>query len=238
MPKNTEIAGTGLTGPELPEIALRIMEAAIDLFGRKGYTATSVREIVQQARVTNPMLYYYFGSKEGLFHETLEYLLKSRLHAIETIVESNSDFDGRLNAVIDLHFGGIVDSPRTVAFVYAVLFGPRETRPEFDIQKNNQQVLNLVAQVFSDAIKEGRVVLADPEWTPQFLALSFMGQVSLHMMHALKELQWATSCSESQQLQHELTNEVARERLLRFFKSGAFRDVESQATEGGSDESN
>jgi len=32
----------------------------------KGYQATSTREIVEAAGVTKPMLYYYFGSKEGL----------------------------------------------------------------------------------------------------------------------------------------------------------------------------
>jgi AcrR family transcriptional regulator len=52
---------------EMPENALRILDSAVRLFARKGFAATSVREIVQEADVTNPMLYYYFDSKEGLF---------------------------------------------------------------------------------------------------------------------------------------------------------------------------
>jgi AcrR family transcriptional regulator len=44
----------------------RILQVAIGFFAQKGYEATSTREIVEAAGVTKPMLYYYFGSKEGL----------------------------------------------------------------------------------------------------------------------------------------------------------------------------
>ena len=47
---------------DVPELAAQLMSAGLRLFARKGYTATSVREIVQKADVTNPMLYYYFNS--------------------------------------------------------------------------------------------------------------------------------------------------------------------------------
>ena len=46
--------------------AEKILHVAICLFAQKGYDATSTREIVEAAGVTKPMLYYYFGSKEGL----------------------------------------------------------------------------------------------------------------------------------------------------------------------------
>ena len=45
----------------------RLLAAAIELFTGQGYAATSVREIVAAAGVTKPALYYWFGSKEGLY---------------------------------------------------------------------------------------------------------------------------------------------------------------------------
>ncbi len=45
----------------------RLLRAASDLFAQKGYAATTVREIVAAVGVTKPVLYYYFGSKEGLY---------------------------------------------------------------------------------------------------------------------------------------------------------------------------
>lgn len=46
-----------------------LLSAAQELFTRKGYSGTSVREIVVAAGVTKPVLYYYFRNKEGIYLE-------------------------------------------------------------------------------------------------------------------------------------------------------------------------
>jgi hypothetical protein len=48
-----------------------LLSAAREVFTRKGYSATSVREIVAAAGVTRPVLYYYFRNKEGIYLELL-----------------------------------------------------------------------------------------------------------------------------------------------------------------------
>src|SRR5512140_1088145 len=54
---------------ELSELSVeqRLLDAAVQLFTERGYTATSVREIVERAGVTKPALYYHFASKEDLY---------------------------------------------------------------------------------------------------------------------------------------------------------------------------
>ena len=47
------------------------MEAAVNLFGRNGFTATSVREIARAAGVDPALVIRHFGSKEALFIETV-----------------------------------------------------------------------------------------------------------------------------------------------------------------------
>lgn len=49
-----------------------VLGAARELFERKGFASTSVREICDGAGVTPPVLYYHFGSKEGLFEAVVE----------------------------------------------------------------------------------------------------------------------------------------------------------------------
>jgi AcrR family transcriptional regulator len=49
-----------------------ILRAARDLFTSKGFANTTVREICREAGVTAPVLYYHFGSKEGLFEAVVE----------------------------------------------------------------------------------------------------------------------------------------------------------------------
>ncbi len=50
----------------------RILEIAGQLFLVHGYKAVSIREIAQACKLTNAALYYYFPSKEALFHEVVQ----------------------------------------------------------------------------------------------------------------------------------------------------------------------
>ncbi len=61
----TDPRGVASDAPDASSRA-RLLHAAVEIFGRKGYAGASVREIVEQAGVTKPVLYYHFGSKEGL----------------------------------------------------------------------------------------------------------------------------------------------------------------------------
>ena len=49
----------------------KLLSCATELFNRKGYVSTTVREIVAEAGVTKPVLYYYFGNKEGIYKELM-----------------------------------------------------------------------------------------------------------------------------------------------------------------------
>ena len=49
-----------------------ILRAATRVFARYGYDGGSVEKISRSAKSVDRMIYYYFGSKEGLFIEVLE----------------------------------------------------------------------------------------------------------------------------------------------------------------------
>lgn len=50
----------------------RALEIALDLFGRKGYDATSMREIAEAAGVTKATLYYHFENKAAIIRGLAE----------------------------------------------------------------------------------------------------------------------------------------------------------------------
>ena len=54
------------------ESRVRIMDAALELFGRDGYDGTSVRAIAAQAGVSVGLLYHHFEGKEALLHALFE----------------------------------------------------------------------------------------------------------------------------------------------------------------------
>lgn len=45
----------------------KVLSAALELFGERGYHATSIAEIGERAGIAKSVLYHYFGSKAGLY---------------------------------------------------------------------------------------------------------------------------------------------------------------------------
>src|SRR5256885_1983003 len=58
------------------ETRARIIAAALKLFGERGFSVASTREIATFAGVNAPALQYYFDSKEGLYLACVEHIVK------------------------------------------------------------------------------------------------------------------------------------------------------------------
>ena len=80
---------------ETSDVKQRILEASIDLFGRKGYAGVSVREICRAADTTGPMVYYYFRSKRGLYQSILTEASNARRRQIEKAVRTKGHGDAK-----------------------------------------------------------------------------------------------------------------------------------------------
>jgi AcrR family transcriptional regulator len=52
----------------------KLLKAAIDVFGRRGFQGASTRALAQAAGVNLQAIPYYFGSKEGLYIATAEHI--------------------------------------------------------------------------------------------------------------------------------------------------------------------
>ncbi len=65
------VTTTGRTQPR-SEVRDRIAEAATKHFSTSGYAGASLRQIAEDAGTTKPMIFYYFGSKEGLYAATMQ----------------------------------------------------------------------------------------------------------------------------------------------------------------------
>ena len=63
-----------------------IFARALELFAAKGYEGVSVSELTEAAGITKPTLYYYFGSKEGVFEAVCQELYSS----LNTIIAENA----------------------------------------------------------------------------------------------------------------------------------------------------
>ncbi len=74
----------------------RIAEAALALFASRGYTITSVDDIVTRARVSKSAFYEFFESKEHCFREILEQEGGGLIHDVLADAATGHDHHERL----------------------------------------------------------------------------------------------------------------------------------------------
>lgn len=73
------------------ETRLRIIEAAVELFGEHGFVAASTRDIAARAGVNAPALQYYFENKEGVYRACAEHLADEIWQRFEPVVRHASE---------------------------------------------------------------------------------------------------------------------------------------------------
>ncbi len=81
-----------------------LLKAAVQLFSKQGFDGTTTLEIAEAAHVTEPVIYYHFKNKDGLFTHILDKTFSeyfSRLDALEK--DTPTQFE-KIQNLIDLHF--------------------------------------------------------------------------------------------------------------------------------------
>jgi AcrR family transcriptional regulator len=66
----------------------RLLDAAREVFGRRGYGNASLEEIAEEAGFSRGALYHHFESKEALFLALLDERLTERVNEIERVFEA------------------------------------------------------------------------------------------------------------------------------------------------------
>ena len=132
-----------------------LMRAALKMFTQRGYAATTVRELVKEAGVTKPALYYYFGSKEGLFLE----LMRTHFSRLEAVVDVYRQGEGtvrkRLTAMLDKGFSYVQQDCDFIRLMHAVYFGPPGEAPYFDFDAYHQRYHDLITRLLEEGIERG-----------------------------------------------------------------------------------
>lgn len=92
------------------ETRLRIIRAAVELFGNQGFDRVSTRDIAARAGVNAPVLQYYFEGKEGLYLACIEYmqlhttkLLRPVIDSVRKRLESKMTREGLIDCVCHIY---------------------------------------------------------------------------------------------------------------------------------------
>jgi AcrR family transcriptional regulator len=92
------VARSGTRGVPRAEREAAMLEAAGAVFAAHGYHAASMDEIAERAGITKPLIYTYFGSKEGLYIAYIEREGQDLLARMRASAPPTADPEQRLRA--------------------------------------------------------------------------------------------------------------------------------------------
>jgi len=144
-------------------VQARLMTSAIALFARKGYAATTVREIVETAGVTKPALYYYFGNKEGIFRTMMDEALSEFDATAASALETEGSAEERIVRFLDAMFALILDHLDVMRVLDAIYYGPPQGAPAFDFEAVHARFAEVLGRLIREGIESGEFRRGDPD---------------------------------------------------------------------------
>ncbi len=133
----------------------RLLEGAAELFTRKGYAATTVREIVAAARVTKPALYYYFGNKEGIYLELMKEAFAKLDELLAASLEDGETPSRKLLRLCDRAYSLFMENIKAARVMYAIYYGPPQGAPFFDFEAYHYKFQEAIQRLVREGIRKG-----------------------------------------------------------------------------------
>lgn len=141
----------------------KMLSSAIELFNRKGYALTTVREIVAEAGVTKPVLYYYFGNKEGIYRE----LMMPPFVKLEALLaEFQKKAGPAKKLLVDLCvqlLALFIENIEVARIMYSIYYGPPQGAPHIDFDAYHTRLQDTVRQLIAGGMRHGELQKGDLE---------------------------------------------------------------------------
>jgi TetR/AcrR family transcriptional regulator len=128
----------------------KIFLSAAQLFSQKGYNGVSMREIAEHSSISKPTIYYYFGSKEGIYSSLIQSGLSHGENYLEAIFTQPIPVKEKLVQLTKFHFDQCLEYPEFAKFLLS-MFTVTENLPFLDsfhkaANKRKQVIINLVKE--------------------------------------------------------------------------------------------
>ena len=188
-----------------------ILDCALHLFSEKGYEAVSVQELVDMANITKPTLYYYFGSKEGVYdHLLLKYYseLDTRLSNVCNYTpHPESYFEDTYPVLVQItlsYFSFAKEHPLFYRLVLSNLYMPASSPVYLVMKKYHFKQYDLLLQLFFE-LSQTHSNLSGKE--KQF-SWSFLGIINTYIGLYLNETNLSLSNDLAMQLVHQFMHGI------------------------------
>jgi len=94
-----------------------ILKAAEEVFIEKGFAGARVQKIADRAGITQPLLHYYFRSKENIYRKVLTRVTGDFFSHIESALSDRTTFEEVLRDFISSAMDYLVKNPHAPSFI-------------------------------------------------------------------------------------------------------------------------
>jgi AcrR family transcriptional regulator len=158
----------------------QLLDAAEEVFGRKGFHETTLKEVAELAEFSVGSVYSFFESKDDLFRQIFVRRGEEFMPSIHEILDDETtDAVEQLHALVDFEIGWFRENPRFgrlyLRYSNATM---QSAEREIDVvmRERYEEAMRLQARLFERGQRDGVFRLGDPE----VLARLFSGIMSAY----------------------------------------------------------
>ena len=139
--------------PEYKERAKdRIVEAAREVFSKKGYHDATMDDVAEQLGVSKGALYQYFNSKEDLYRT----ILKASFHNMTELLRSTATGGGSLAETCQAFFDNLTKDTSSIGHSFEVISeASRNAALAKVVRENYHETTEVIEQCLTELRKEG-----------------------------------------------------------------------------------
>lgn len=163
----------------------QILQAALKQFARKGYAGTTVRDIVKAARVTTPVLYYYFRTKADLYRALVDWAAEDKMRLLRDAASHAGSLAEQLKEICVALFDFAKANVELTRLSFATaVAAPGEVPAQAHCFEKGWQSIQFVQELLANGMKTGEL---DRRFDSSTLAIGFWGLIHIQvMMHLLQ----------------------------------------------------
>lgn len=188
------------------ETRAQILRAAVKCFAHSGYAAASVQQIVGDAKVSKPALYYYFKDKAGLFQALVSESHDKKLQLMHEATGRVAGLRPQLVEILTGLFDYFGENRELMRISLATAFAsPGELPAGLRYVDKCERNFEFIHSLMRQALQTGEL---SSNFTSRELAFGFYGQANSYLMaHLLM-----SNCR---------LNRATAERVVELFLTGA-----------------
>jgi AcrR family transcriptional regulator len=157
----------------------QILRAALKHFANGGYAATSVQQIVGEAKVSKPALYYHFRDKAGLFAALVNEAHDGRLRVAQEAAARTNNFRAQAREILVALFDYFQKNRELTRIAFSTAYAaPGEVPPGLCHLDKCKRNLEFIHTLIKRAQAAGEL---DGRFDSRELAYGFYGQTNFYI---------------------------------------------------------